>query len=110
MIVDLITKGMAPTGLATESQIINFELLRINLSRFSPSQLFSDATTTLLMPGVRSLGPLSMIKVLGTVPGPLSLGQSLMLVWPQITGLIAGTVICFVISYTSFMRKEIRSR
>ena len=110
MIIDLISKGIAPAGLVSENQIINFENLRLNLLRFSPSQLFSDATTTLLMPNVRSLGPLSMAQVYGTIPGPLSLGQSLMLIWPQLTGLIAGTIICFVISYVSFMRKEIRSR
>jgi ABC-2 type transport system permease protein len=28
----------------------------------------------------------------------------------MVTGLIAATIICFVISYTSFMRREIRSR
>ncbi|HRR93255.1 MAG TPA: ABC transporter permease, partial [Bacteroidales bacterium] len=38
------------------------------------------------------------------------LTQSLLLVWSQITGLVAGTIICFVLSYVSFMRKEIRSR
>ncbi|MGQ9619912.1 MAG: ABC transporter permease [Bacteroidales bacterium] len=111
MIVDLISKGLIPpTGLATENQMINFEAFRLNLLRISPSQLFSDATTTLLMPNVRSLGPLSIAQVYGTIPGPLSLSQSFLLVWPQVTGLIAGTVICFVLSYVSFMRKEIRSR
>ncbi|HOU31582.1 MAG TPA: ABC transporter permease, partial [Bacteroidales bacterium] len=111
MIVDLIMKGLVPpTGLVTEAQMINFENFRLNLLRISPSQLFSDATTTLLMPNVRSLGPLSLVQVIGTIPGPLSLTQSLMLVWPQVTGLIAATIICFVISYVSFMRKEIRSR
>ena len=41
---------------------------------------------------------------------PLPLGQSLLVVWPQLTGLIAATVICFAISYIMFMRREIRSR
>jgi ABC-2 type transport system permease protein len=51
-----------------------------------------------------------MEQVYGTIPGPLPLGQSLLLVWPQVTGLIAATVICFALSYVSFMRREIRSR
>jgi ABC-2 type transport system permease protein len=46
----------------------------------------------------------------GTIPGPLPAGQSLLLVWPQLTGLIAATVLCFALSYYSFMKKEIRSR
>jgi ABC-2 type transport system permease protein len=46
----------------------------------------------------------------GAIPGPLPLGQSLLLVWPQLTGLIALTLICFILSYLAFMRREIRSR
>ncbi len=110
MIINLITKGIAPPGFAPEKAIINFEELRMTLMRFMPNQLFSDATTTLLMPSVRSLGPLTMEQVIGTVPGPLPLGQSLLLVWPQVTGLIAATILCFALSYYSFMRREIRSR
>ena len=110
MIVNLATRGLEPSELASPQQIISFEELRINLMRIMPNQLFSEATTTLLMPSVRSLGPLTVEQVYGTVPGPLPLGQSLLLVWPQVTGLIAGTVLCFVLSYVSFMRREIRSR
>jgi ABC-2 type transport system permease protein len=110
MIINLITKGIAPPQYAPENVIINFEGLKMTLMRFMPNQLFSDATTTLLMPSVRSLGPLTMEQVYGTVPGPLPLGQSLLLVWPQVTGLIAATIMCFALSYYSFMRREIRSR
>jgi ABC-2 type transport system permease protein len=111
LIVDLIIKGIAPTaGMSNEHQMLGLEEFRLGLMRILPNQLFSEATTTLLMPSVRSLGPLSMEQVYGTVPGPLPVGQSVLLVWPQVTGLIAGTVICFVLSYISFMRREIRSR
>ena len=88
----------------------NYQQFMLNLLRFAPSMLFNEATTTLLMPSVRSLGPLTMEQVHGAIPSPLPLGQSLMVVWPQLTGLIAATVICFALSYGSFMRKEIRSR
>jgi ABC-2 type transport system permease protein len=110
MIVNLITKSIAPSPMASEYQIIGFEELKLSLLRIMPNQLFSEATTTLLMPSVRSLGPLTMEQVYGTIPGPLPLGQSLLLVWPQVTGLIAATVICFALSYFTFMRREIRSR
>ncbi|MBD2847317.1 ABC transporter permease [Paenibacillus sp. IB182496] len=80
------------------------------LNRLSPAQLFSEATTTLLMPGVRSLGPMTMEQVYGAIPAPLPLGQSLLLVWPQLTGLLAATMVCFGLSYLLFMRQEIRSR
>jgi ABC-2 type transport system permease protein len=110
MIVNLITKAMAPPVMAREFQLIGFEEFKLSLLRIMPNQLFSEATTTLLMPSVRSLGPLTMEQVYGTIPGPLPLGQSILLVWPQVTGLIAATLLCFAISYYSFMRREIRSR
>lgn len=110
IIVSVIAKAAAPSVTATAQQVVNYQELILNLLRVLPSQLFSDATTTLLMPSVRSLGPLTMEQIVGTIPGPLPLGQSLLLVWPQITGLIAATILCFVLSYISFMRREIRSR
>jgi ABC-2 type transport system permease protein len=110
MIVNLILKAEAPSPYASQNQIISFEEFRLFLLRIMPNQLFSDATTTLLMPSVRSLGPLTVEQVYGTIPGPLPLSQSLLIVWPQVTGLISATIICFVLSYISFMRREIRSR
>ena len=110
MIVNLILKGVTPAGMGSEYQLIGLEELKLNLLRMMPNQLFSEATTTLLMPSVRSLGPLTMEQVYGTIPGPLPLSQSLLLVWPQVTGLIVATVLCFALSYVSFMRREIRSR
>ncbi len=110
MIVNLITRGMTPGEFAPEWQLIRFAEFKMNLLRIMPNELFSEATTTILVPSIRSLGPLSVAQVYGAIPGPLPLGQSLLLVWPQVTALISATVICFVISYISFMRREIRSR
>ena len=110
LIVNMILKPMEPSAAASPYHMVAFEQLRLTLMRVMPNQLFSEATTTLLMPSVRSLGPLTMEQMIGTVPGPLPLGQSLLLVWPQVTGLIAGTIISFVISYILFMRREIRPR
>jgi ABC-2 type transport system permease protein len=110
IIVSLIAKAATPSANATPQEVVGYQEFILNLLRILPSQLFSDATTTLLVPTVRSLGPLTMDQIVGTIPGPLPLGQSLLLVWPQITGLAAATVLCFVLSYISFMKREIRSR
>jgi ABC-2 type transport system permease protein len=110
MIIDLLAKGFAPSAMAYESQIVEYQRIIMNLMRISPSQLYSEATSTLLMPSVRSLGPLTVEQVQGAIPSPLPIGQSLIMVWPQVTGLIAGTILLFSLSYVSFMRKEIRSR
>jgi ABC-2 type transport system permease protein len=110
LIINLVAKGMAPPKYAPESQIIAFQKFVLNLTRVSPSEVFSEATSTLLMPSVRSIGPLTMEQVQGAIPSPLPLGQSVLMVWPQVTALIAGTILFFALAYVSFMRREIRSR
>ncbi|WP_374164547.1 ABC transporter permease [Arcticibacter sp. MXS-1] len=110
ILVSLLARVMMPADGASEQQVIEYQSKVVNLLRLAPSQLFSDATTTLLMPAVRSLGPLSMEQMYGAIPSPLPLGQSLLLVWPQLTGLIAASLACFALSYLSFMKREIRSR
>ncbi len=110
MIVSLIAKGIAPSPYSGPRRILAFQRIMENIMRINPGQLFTDATSTLLMPTVRSLGPLTMEQMSGAIPSPLSLDQSLILVWPQVTALIAGTIVFFAIAYVLFMRREIRSR
>jgi len=110
IVVNLIVNAMLPKGgyLAPE-QLLSYNNLLLSLLRLAPSQLYTDAATTLLMPSVRSLGPLSMERMAGAIPAPLPLKESLMIVWPQVTGLLAGTTVCFALAYYLFMRKEIRT-
>lgn len=110
MIVSLIAKGLEPAVFFSEEQVVAFQRFIQNIMRINPGQLFDDAVTSLLMPTVRSLGPLTTEQTIGAIPTPLPLGQSMMLVWPQATALIAGTIVFFAIAYTMFMRREIRSR
>jgi ABC-2 type transport system permease protein len=83
--------------------------LILNIMRIAPGQLYSDAATTMLMPSIRSLGPMSMEQLSGAIPSPLPLRESLIIVWPQLSGLLAGCIACFARSYYLFMRREIRS-
>ena len=110
MIVNLIAKGIAPTHMVSESRMVALQKIIQNIMRINPGQLFDDAITSLLVPSVRSLGPLTMEQMSGAIPSPLPLGQSLMLVWPQVTALLAGTLVFFGVAYVLFMRREIRSR
>lgn len=110
LIANVLIKAAAPSPYATGRSVYLFERFRFLLMQVMPNELFSQATSTLLMPSLRSLGPLTMEQMQGAIPGPLPLGQSLLLVWPQLTGLIALTLICFILSYLAFMRREIRSR
>ena len=63
-----------------------------------------------LNPAQRALGPIYLVQLQGAVPGaPLPLGQSLVIAWPQIVGLIAGTILLFSIGYVVFQRQEVRA-
>ena len=85
-------------------------------ARLSPSALFSEVVAVVLDPSVRSTQQ-SMLAAMGlaliergAIPdAPIPLLQSLLIVWPQIVGLIAGTILLFVIGYVVFQRQEVRA-
>ncbi len=109
----LIAPGIAnvlvPTADGAPAELIrNVEMQRM-ITRFSPNILFQEATTVLLVPLVRSLGMVSASQAAYMVPNPLSLGQSILLIWPHITSLISLSAVCFAASYILFMRQEIRA-
>jgi ABC-2 type transport system permease protein len=110
IIVNLLGNVLAPGQTATVAEYTSYQKWMLFLQRLSPDYLFNEATTTLLIPSVRSVGLVSQEQMVLALDAPLPLGQSLLLVWPQLTCLIAGAAICFGISYRLFMRQEIRSR
>jgi ABC-2 type transport system permease protein len=81
------------------------------LMRFSPYFLFNEATMVLLFPQWRGtellIAPETTTSYM--LLNPLSLDQSILIVWPQLTALIALTLVCFAVSYVVFMRQEIRA-
>jgi ABC-2 type transport system permease protein len=80
------------------------------LARLSPSTLYGEAVVALLNPSTRALGPIYLDQLQGAIVGsPLPLGESILIAWPQIVGLIAGTILLFVIGYVAFQRQEIRA-
>jgi len=90
------------------AQLYNIRLSQA-ISRLSPATLYSEAAVTILSPSVRTLGPVLLEQTYGAISGFLPLGQSLLLIWPHITGLVAGTILIFGITYTLFLRQEIRA-
>jgi ABC-2 type transport system permease protein len=97
------------TQVSQEELLVRQENVRSMVMRISPGTLFEEASFTMLNPVVRTLGPLMVREVVRLVPNPLPLGQSLILVWPQVTSLLALTTLCFGFSYIAFMRREIRA-
>lgn len=78
------------------------------LNRVSPYYLYSEAVSTILNPSVRTVNVVTMSQLVGAISGYLSLGQSLLLVWPHLFGLAALTLVAFTLSYVKFIRQEIR--
>lgn len=113
MIAGYIANAMVPVDQnSTIDFIAKNDSIYSMISRISPGTLYGEATRVLLMPELGDpSSTLMMISIYtaGLIPGSLSLGQSFVIVWPQIISLIALAVICFAISYIKFMREEIRS-
>jgi ABC-2 type transport system permease protein len=110
MVAGLVADMLVPVDEASmpAELLRNAEVNRM-VMRISPIILFQEAVTTLLDPLIRTLGFITLDEIGWMIPSPLPLGQSLLLVWPHITYLIALTAICFAISYAKFMCEEIRS-
>lgn len=80
------------------------------LNRLSPNVLYGEATVALLNPETRTLGLVFLGQLQGSVPGaPLPFSQSLLLIWPQVTGLFAAAILLFTGTYVVFQRQEIRA-
>lgn len=109
MIAGLITNAVYANP-NTLDQAISQANLGANLNRISPNTLYVEATIGLLNPAVRSFGVVLPSQLQGAILGaPLPFEQSLLLIWPHLTGLIATTLLLFAVSYVLFQRQEIRA-
>ena len=110
ILTGLLAQIIAPVRLGLPQEVLAQAQLQLNLSRISPNTLYGEAVVVLLNPTVRSLGFIFTSQLQGAVLGtPLPLNQSLMLIWPHITGLIAGSILLFALCYVLFQRQEIRA-
>lgn len=114
---DVVANTVAPVdkqkGTKPEIMIKNARVKEM-VSLSSPMVLYSEATAIIIDPmrkTTRSLVLMSpMEKLLASrFQNPLPLGQSIIVVFPHMTALIAITLICFAISYMVFMVQEIRT-
>ncbi len=110
MVANVIADQVAPLGNNASLELIaKNEGIRNMILRVSPLILFQECTTAILNPSIRFFGVTTALKNLEVMPSPLSIGQSIMVVWPQFVILIALILVCFAVSYVVFMRQEIRS-
>ena len=110
MVANVVADQIVPLNQeATLEMVSRNEDVRSMIMRTSPLILFQESTTAILNPSVRFFGISSALRSQEVIPSPLSISQSLLVVWPQFVSLIALILICFAISYVVFMRQEIRS-
>jgi ABC-2 type transport system permease protein len=98
---------IVPTASTPAEQAFQLNIERMT-HRISPVYIYSEIVRNLLNPRAHLMQMISE-QVGGILPTPLSLGQSLVLIWPHVCTLLALLAICFGISYIKFMRDEIRA-
>lgn len=81
------------------------------VQRLSPNTLYGEITRALLNPETRNLGVVlvTLGEARAMLPTPLPVSQSFLLIWAQLTGLIAATIVLFAAAYVVFQRQEIRA-
>lgn len=109
MLVGVLADALAPVGADTAADQLRNAQLQQSLARMSPTTLYQEATGAILNPAVRTTGLLLPVQTDQALPSMLPVGQTMLLVWPQVVGLIALTAVCFAVAYVVFMRQEVRA-
>lgn len=110
MIAPLVAGVIAPVDPLDPMTVLSQFEWRQAIARLSPQTLYGEVTALLLDPAARSVGPLFMHQLQGAVIGaPLPTLQSLLIVWPQLSGLVAAMLVLFTLAYVVFQRQEVRA-
>ncbi len=110
IIAELLAQSLYPLRSGSLEEQIRQVQLELTLTRISPNTLYTEVILAMLNPAVRSLGLILPIQLHNAILGaPLPFGQSVTLIWPQMTGLVAVVVLLFAVGYVLFQRQEIRA-
>jgi ABC-2 type transport system permease protein len=110
-IVQIATPLIAGPAEGIAGPRVEYIQTALTINRLSPNTLFAESTRALLHPTTRALGPVfvTMSEARSMLPEPLPVVQSFLLIWPQLTGLLAAMILIFAIAYVLFQRQEIRA-
>ncbi len=110
MIMPFLAEVISPINpLDQMTALYQFETQQA-LARISPVTLYSEIAQMILDPSSRTVGPIFLSQLQGALIGnPLPTFESILLIWPQISGLFAGMVILFTAAYVAFQRQEVRA-
>jgi ABC-2 type transport system permease protein len=112
---DFVANAVAPVDNPQNmEQVLKHDQIAQATSLISPVVLYSEATSTILDPFRRTAKNMMMIGRIERISmsryrNPLPIEQSVLVVVPYLTSLLALTFIGFGVSYLVFMRQEIRS-
>ncbi len=110
MLVSILAQVLSPVRYGLPQEQIRFIQTGLALSRLSPNTLYTEIIVALTQPQVRSLGLVLPSQWQGAILGtPLPWQQSVLLIWPHLTGLIAVTLLLFALGYVLFQRREVRT-
>jgi ABC-2 type transport system permease protein len=110
----LIADAIAPVKGNDPDQVVKNQRLAEGISRVSPVNLYSDATSTIMDPYRKTTKSFVLVGAMERISmsrfnNALPLPQSILVVAPYLSTLLALTAVCFGISYLVFMRQEIRA-
>jgi ABC-2 type transport system permease protein len=108
LIADVAANFIVPNP-STPEELLRQADLAAMIGRISPTTLYQESVHIVLNPTARVLGAALEEQTQGILLTPLALEQSLLLILPQFTTLIALVGVCFGICYIKFMRTEIRA-
>jgi ABC-2 type transport system permease protein len=110
MLTPLIANAVAPVDPFDASTAVANAYWSDGISRISPNTLYGQMMQGLLDPATRTFGIVFLTQLEGALmQAPLSFEQSALLIWPQLAGLVAGTVLLYTLAYVLFQRQEIRA-
>jgi len=110
LVASSVAEIMYPiSGSYANQNIMDYYSVYLSVSRISPYYLFTEASTTILDPSIRSIGIVTSAQMSGALSAPLDFVQSLLLIWPQLVAMIALAIVSFAVAYVKFMRQEIRA-
>lgn len=111
----IAAKSLVPHGESDKTEVVLKQLsIQRSVSLVSPVSLYSEASSTIIDPTKKTtrayvlMGPFEKLSI-ERFSGPLPISQSILIVLPYIISIIAITTVCFAVSYTVFLRQEIRS-
>ncbi|MCS6909260.1 MAG: ABC transporter permease [Anaerolineales bacterium] len=110
IISGVLAQTLRPVEFGRLDELLAQAELELALARISPNTLYAEVVLVMLNPATRALGPILPVQLHRAILGsPLPFSESLALIWPHLTGLIAAIILLFALGYVLFQRQEIRA-